>query len=285
MRFSRSIGVKLVVACLLVQASALALLSWSDSRIMLDRMAERFDGRLAEEARLLNTSLAQPLIERDYGVLQDLLDKLIDKRALTYLIVFDRDGRVMAASGWSATRPPPPVRAGRPSDAVERYDFALPITAGGQTYGTLRGGTSTAFFAEAKQALARRAAVISLLAMGGAAALFVGIGFWLTRRLHRITSANDAFARGDMTVRVAVRDPGDELDQLGGGFNAMADALQRHLRQMQESERQLKALANRLTLATTAGGIGVWEWHPHSGHVIWDARMLELYSLHVDCRT
>ena len=279
MRLSRSIGVKLVVACLLVQLTALALLFWSNNRTMLDRMAQPFDSRLADEARLFNASLAPPLIERDYGVLQDLLDGLTDRRAITYLVVLDRDGRVMAASGWPAGRPLPPVSAGRPSEAVERYDFALPITVGNQSYGVLRGGASTALFAEAQSALIHRSLFISLLAAGVSGALFAGIGLWLTRRLRRLTGVNEAFAHGDLAARAAVGQAGDEVDLLGTGFNTMADTLERHLHDLRESQRQLKALADRLTLATRSGGIGVWEWEVGSGRHIWDARMLDLYGL------
>ena len=279
MRLSRSIGVKLAIACLFVQLAALTLLSWSNNLTMLDRMALRFDTRLAEETRLFNASLAPPLIERDYGALQDLLNGLIDPRSIIYLVVLDRDGRVMAASGWPSDRPLPPVSTVRPSEADGRYDFALPITVGNQTYGLLRGGTSTLFFVEARNALVHRSLLISLLAAGLSGALFAGIGLWLTRRLRRVGDVNESFARGDFAARVVVSQAGDEVDRLGVGFNAMADTLERHLGEVRESQRKLKTLTNRLTLATRSARIGVWEWNPNSGQHIWDARMLELYGL------
>lgn len=45
------------------------------------------------------------------------------------------------------------------------------------------------------------------------------------------------------------------------------------------NELQLAALTERLTLATRAGGVGVWEWDLISGVMIWDARMFQLYGL------
>ena len=44
------------------------------------------------------------------------------------------------------------------------------------------------------------------------------------------------------------------------------------------AEIELKALYERLTLATRAGGVGVWDWAIDSGEVIWDQRMLEMYG-------
>ncbi len=278
-QFSRSIGLKLVVACLLVLWTALTLQFWSNNLTMLDRLSKRFDTRLAEESHLLNASLAPPLLERDYGVLQDLLDGLTSKDAITYLVVFDHNGKVMATSGWPATRPLPPVSTGRPSDSSERYDFSLPITVGNQTYGVLRGGISTSFFAEAQDALVRQNIVIGAVALSVSGALFAGIGLWLTRRLRRVTDANQAFAQGDLQTRIPVGRTGDEIDLLGSGFNTMADALERRLDEIRESQRQQRTLANRLTLATRSGGIGVWEWDIATGKLIWDARMLEYYGL------
>lgn len=44
-------------------------------------------------------------------------------------------------------------------------------------------------------------------------------------------------------------------------------------------EQDHAAMTERLTLATQAGGIGVWEWDIATGAMICDARMLELYGL------
>ena len=42
------------------------------------------------------------------------------------------------------------------------------------------------------------------------------------------------------------------------------------------------ALAERLSLATAAGGVGVWEWDFGTGGLIWDARMAQIYGLAQD---
>ncbi|GGY11259.1 PAS domain-containing protein [Paludibacterium paludis] len=42
-------------------------------------------------------------------------------------------------------------------------------------------------------------------------------------------------------------------------------------------ENQIIALSERLTLATRAVGMGVWDWNMQSGDLIWDSRMFSLY--------
>ena len=44
-------------------------------------------------------------------------------------------------------------------------------------------------------------------------------------------------------------------------------------------ELERAALTERLTLATKAGGVGVWEWDLVRGTMIWDERMFQLYGL------
>eukprot|EP00913_Durusdinium_trenchii_P008184 g7681.t1 len=46
---------------------------------------------------------------------------------------------------------------------------------------------------------------------------------------------------------------------------------------LQESEEQLEALHQRLSLALEASNIGVWEYDPTSDNLLWDRRLRELY--------
>jgi len=46
-----------------------------------------------------------------------------------------------------------------------------------------------------------------------------------------------------------------------------------------QSEILLQDAADRLRLATRAGAVGVWDYNPHSGRLIWDEQMHSLYGL------
>ena len=45
------------------------------------------------------------------------------------------------------------------------------------------------------------------------------------------------------------------------------------------NEEAVKSLANRLTLATDAGDIGIWEWDIRTGKLQWEDKMLRLYEV------
>jgi len=51
----------------------------------------------------------------------------------------------------------------------------------------------------------------------------------------------------------------------------------RNLIILQQREEELEEVSHRLGLALDSSGIGVWEYHPESGRLIWDRRMREMY--------
>lgn len=55
--------------------------------------------------------------------------------------------------------------------------------------------------------------------------------------------------------------------------------------QRKADEIERAVLAERLRIATQAGGVGVWEWDVASGRLICDARMFALYGLSADAET
>ena len=52
----------------------------------------------------------------------------------------------------------------------------------------------------------------------------------------------------------------------------------RNLVTLQQREEELEEVSHRLGLAMDSSGIGVWEYHPESGKLIWDRRMREIYD-------
>ena len=56
-------------------------------------------------------------------------------------------------------------------------------------------------------------------------------------------------------------------------------AVARDITERKEAEAALRALSERLQLATEAGGIGVWEWDVVQDRLLWDARMHALYGV------
>lgn len=60
---------------------------------------------------------------------------------------------------------------------------------------------------------------------------------------------------------------------------ALTVLLLRRLRDLEQKEAEVGSLNERLTLATEAGGIGVWDWDLVRDQLHWDAQMYRLYGL------
>ncbi|AYD01761.1 EAL domain-containing protein [Neorhizobium sp. NCHU2750] len=53
----------------------------------------------------------------------------------------------------------------------------------------------------------------------------------------------------------------------------------RNLMELQQREEELGEVSHRLSVALEASGIGVWEYDPETGNLIWDKRMREIYHV------
>jgi diguanylate cyclase (GGDEF)-like protein/PAS domain S-box-containing protein len=65
--------------------------------------------------------------------------------------------------------------------------------------------------------------------------------------------------------------------QVGNEWRAVGTI--RDITQRKKAEEELRSTSGRLTLATQAGQVGVWEWDIAKGELHWDERMLEMYKV------
>jgi signal transduction histidine kinase len=55
-----------------------------------------------------------------------------------------------------------------------------------------------------------------------------------------------------------------------------------HLRELESAQVDVQALNERLTIATQAAQLGIWEWDLRTHQLLWDARMYEMYAVDRD---
>ncbi len=224
----RTIAAKLVGASLLVEVVMLSLLLLTNARIMQSSLSPQFRTRLAEVEALLDASLSVPLMQRDYGTLQEVLDTIHSGRGIDFLELTDRDGRVLAAAG----RPLGPD--------VPHYEARLPITLDGQVYGLLRLDIVTTFFREARWSLLGNGVAIAVGEMVLSALILMVVAYRLTDRLRKVSRASEAVAGGDLAARLEEGRGSDEIDRLANSFNRMAEAMEARLAELRESQRRLE---------------------------------------------
>ncbi|MEI7663247.1 MAG: PAS domain S-box protein, partial [Bacteroidota bacterium] len=65
----------------------------------------------------------------------------------------------------------------------------------------------------------------------------------------------------------------------GFGKSPMLGGIALDITERKQAEDELKQLSTRLTMATRAGGVGVWDFDVETNSLFWDNQMLELYGI------
>lgn len=270
-RFS-SLRIKLLVASVLVEVILLGLLLANSQRLIERNLIEQARLRTEELNPLLSAALAGPLAERDHATLVDILKASQRKDGLSYLVLFDNTGKLIASSGWDVGKPLPPLESNvvaDEADNIRRYDTQAPILLAGQQYGVLRYGLSTEFLLTAKQTLLQQSLMIAAVVVTLSALLLGLIGAWLTRHLEQLAVASRQVAAGNFNIHLPVRSR-DEVGVLTEAFNAMSGAIRQKLAELQDGYARLHAIADY-----TYG----WEnWIAPDGRLLWVNPSVERFT-------
>ena len=231
---------KLIAACVLVQVAATGLVLVGSTRLMQRTQGEQATQQAAEVILLLDQALAAPLAQRDYATVQQTLDLLRRPQAITYLVLCDYRGKVIAASGWDTSQPLPARDVAGDID-VDRADatlhLAAPIVVSGQKVAQLDLGLSTQPLRTARDEFRRNALFIAGFALALSAALMAVIALAITRHLAKLSQASARVAAGEFDVEVLVTSK-DEVGRLAESFNAMAATIKHRVEALERSEQQ-----------------------------------------------
>jgi len=241
--FHMPLWLKLSLAGLLIEALMLGLLVISNLRLTEEELISKTQLRVNSAIPLLNAALGPPLMQRDYGSLNEILDAALGNDAYVYLTLLDLDGRRVAAAGIGENEPLPALdeTLGREQDAI--FDTETPIILANIAYGNLRFGISTAFLAEARERALRQGIYVGLGAVVMTFLTLTLIGYWLTRRLQQLTDASHALADQNFDTLLPASGP-DEVGQLANAFRTMSHQLKARLSELRDSEQRFFAIAN-----------------------------------------
>lgn len=266
--FSTSLRFRMAVAVGLVLAVMLAVLAGNGQRLMQAALMEREDRSLGEMQALLSAALAAPLTERDYATAAGLVRQFLQQKKMTYAVLADQSGRVVAAEGWEPGKalPPPLESLSELSGGTEPFHGMARISSGDRVLGHLYFGIDTGFLREASSRL-----LWQNMAIGGAFLaltlfLLALAGYRLTRSLRHLQQGVVALEGGGTDVRIAVRSD-DEIGSLTRAFNRMAQTLGERVAALKKSESRFHAIADFT--------YGVEAWFNPQGRLIWINRSVE----------
>ncbi len=235
---------RLLLGSAVVQLIMMALLIYNSISVMDEKLIERTRIHLEEQKQLLSAALAGPVAQGDRSTINEVLDRARREQGIAYLVLLDRKGRTIAASGWDKRTPLPPREAVLSGDGEDDiFHTEVDVRIGGERYGKLEIGLATGFLKTARTQLIRDNLAIGVISLILSAVLMVALAYWLTRNLTKLSAASARLAAGDLNVRLPVRG-GDEVAQLTHAFNTMAESLASRIKALAESEAKFTAIAD-----------------------------------------
>lgn len=244
-RFRFSFRTRLIAAAVLIEVLVIGLLVAATLRTADRGLVAQTQQRVKELNVLLNAALAAPLAQRDYSTLYEILGEVSQSKGVSYLVLSDQGGQVVATVGWPAGQalPAPDAQLSEAGLVDGKADLVLPIRLAGQNYGSLAYGVATSVLIETRQDLLRQGGVFFVIAIVLSVILLALVGYWLTRQLAVLAKASERVAKGDYEIDVPVRSE-DELGQLTRAFNAMAGAVRERLGALVDNQARLHAIAD-----------------------------------------
>lgn len=187
-------------------------------------------------ANSLATSSAVWVLSRDFSGLQEIVQGASRYPNLTYIMVLDLTGQVLAHNdpskiGLYLTDLPQRIDAPALLRTTSMLDVIGPIMLGQNQVGWVRLGLDRQPFIAELAHIKQSGLFYVLIAVGLSVFLVVLASRILTRRLYAIQKVADAVQTGDADVRVALSGT-DEAARLAKQFNVMLDSLNQREQQL-----------------------------------------------------
>ncbi len=265
-RFNR-LRARLAAAVLLVQMVLVSVLAFnmmnSWDRVAHDNLAKR----IQELNLLFNSTLTPLLMARDYATATDQMESIRSGNQIDYMVLSDRRGKLVAASGLPAGASLPPADdIDRFSRLDDTFHAVAELKLADERYGTLRYGIGTRSLANMLRSMYWQTLAIALLSVVISTSVLLWFGFRLTRDITRISAAANAVARGETDVRLNVRSR-DEIGELARDFESMAATLAQQMQDLRQREQE-KAVAIGEKLAAVASANAKSEFLANMSHEI-----------------
>lgn len=226
-----SLRYKLTLAALAIEALMLSFLIVNGVQTTSRTLQRQADQRVHEIAETLAVALLGPLSQQDDASVHDIIESLRRDGGIETIVVRGTDNRIVHQTG-------------NPAGSKET-DFRVThaVELAGQRYGEVTLVLSGEFIIRARTRYLQQSLVI-----GAVALLLTGILLALTtagvvRRFEALTRASKRMAQGDLDIQLSGEGE-DEIGQLIGTFNRMAESVRFNVARAREDEARFHAIAD-----------------------------------------
>lgn len=254
-----SLRLKLVLLVVFVQMLASISIFWGVGDLYKRSLREQVVQRCELLEPLLSAALLAPLAQRDYAAATAIVEQVLSRQGLIYLVLENREDKEVAragavpvqrlAIGHGHSHRPENIPALLASELPELH-IDLPLFAFGEHFGNVHYGISLSFINEERNAMLWR--IFTITAMGALLAVVL-LGLFARRPIRElalISTQAGAYAAGRRSVRIPVLGT-VEIARLGEAFNHMADAVESRMEEIRGLNRGLELRVEERTAELT----------------------------------
>ncbi|MEN8205071.1 MAG: ATP-binding protein [Pseudomonadota bacterium] len=239
--FFQSLRFRLIAGVVTIEVVMLSLLVWSNIRIIHTTHADRLQDTASSLLEQIADTSGSYMVAVDYASLQDYLNKVVNHKELSYVVVLDRDENPVVSLGNTPAQPWPRVDS-HPSavdDAVFNASRAIQVS--GEPMGKMLAGFSLAQMESAIHKARFRGIVIAVSEIFLTVVATVLIGLHLTRRLGVLADAAESVGAGDYSV-VVPTETADEVGKTATAFNRMVGEVSSRTGLLEQEEGKSRRL-------------------------------------------
>lgn len=224
-----SLRYKLTLAALAVEAIMLAFLLLNGVRLSNQALETQAKEHATDIGVTLASSLVTPLAQQNDVSVREIAEAAHREGKLLYIEVRDAQQRVVHTVG---------NRSQNASRITQRQ-----IELSGQRYGELTLGVSSAYIQQAQTRYWKQNLLIAVITLIATGVLLLWATGWVIRRFNLLAHASKRMAQGDLHVQLP-NGSKDEIGQLIGTFNLMAEAVRASVDRARENEARFHAIAD-----------------------------------------
>lgn len=263
----RSLRFRFAAATAMVLGLAVILLTLNSLRVLDANIIARENERLDDFRQMLTASITSHLQRKQFEQIRYELRKMRREDQIPYLVLLDRNQRILIAEGWDVNQPLParkPAFEGLPEGG--RFDTFATLMDDQSIEGYIVFGVATTHLREARRELVWQNLGIGAVALLISVIAALGIGSIVTRDLRVLRSGVVDAEIGNLKNKLPVR-RNDETGDLTRSFNRMIQVLDERMKQLARSEARFHAIADYT--------YGIEAWFNPEGRLIWINRSIE----------
>ncbi len=257
-----SLRSRLLLLSTAILLSLVALIAANSNRLLNQAIERNTRQHVDQVAAMLNFSLTPYSTAGSLATIGDFLRELVsvNDQGLIFIGLYNPAGQPVmtvgtAPAGWHADRNALNSLQYRNSSVV----VSRPILLEHNRIGTLAFEISTRVLGDTRQTILQQTLGISLLALLAALLLLSVLGYWMTRRLHRLAQACRSIV--EQQTLAQLDDSGrDEIALMARALNAMNASIRRRIAELEDAAHEYRGLFDHAALGIARieldGGIG-----------------------------